>query len=72
MTEVVGIDHIYITVSDLNRSEVFYDHVLLEALGFRKNKFTLGDDPHVADSALLGCGSRGYATLGARDPMICA
>ena len=47
MTEVVGIDHIYITVSDLNRSEVFYDHVLLEALGFRKNKFTLGGDPHV-------------------------
>ena len=47
MTEVVGIDHIYITVSDLNRSEVFYDHVLLESLGFRKNKFTLGGDPHV-------------------------
>jgi len=47
MTEVVGIDHIYITVSDLNCSEVFYDHVLLEALGFRKNKFTLGGDPHV-------------------------
>jgi catechol 2,3-dioxygenase-like lactoylglutathione lyase family enzyme len=47
MTEVIGIDHIYIAVSDLNRSEVFYDHVLLEALGFRKNKFTLGGDPHV-------------------------
>ncbi|MEY2335425.1 VOC family protein [Acidithiobacillus ferrianus] len=47
MTEVIGIDHIYIAVSDLNRSEVFYDLVLLEALGFRKNKFTLGGDPHV-------------------------
>ncbi len=47
MTEVIGIDHIYITVSDLQRSESFYDHVLLEALGFRKNKFTLGGDPHV-------------------------
>ena len=47
MTEVIGIDHIYITVSDLNRSEIFYDQVLLEALGFRKNKFTLGGDPHV-------------------------
>ena len=47
MTEVVGIDHIYITVSDLQRSESFYDHVLLETLGFRKNKFTLGGDPHV-------------------------
>lgn len=47
MTEVIGIDHIYITASDLQRSEVFYDHVLLEALGFRKNKFTLSGDPHV-------------------------
>ena len=47
MTEVIGIDHIYITASDLQRSEAFYDHVLLEALGFRKNKFTLGGDPHV-------------------------
>jgi glyoxylase I family protein len=47
MTEITGIDHIYITVSDLARSEVFYDQVLLETLGFRKNKFTLGGEPHV-------------------------
>lgn len=47
MTEITGIDHIYITVSDLARSEAFYDQVLLNALGFRKNKFTLGDDAHV-------------------------
>jgi len=47
MTEVTGIDHIYIAVSDLERSEIFYDRVLLEALGFRKNKFTLGGDPHI-------------------------
>ena len=47
MTEVIGIDHIYVAVSDLERSEVFYDRVLLEALSFRKNKFTLGGDPHV-------------------------
>lgn len=47
MTEVVGIDHVYLTVSDLKRSEVFYDHVLADALGFRKNAFTLGGDPHV-------------------------
>jgi catechol 2,3-dioxygenase-like lactoylglutathione lyase family enzyme len=47
MTEVIGIDHIYIAVSDLERSEVFYDRVLLGALGFRKNKFTLGSDPHI-------------------------
>jgi glyoxylase I family protein len=47
MTEVTGIDHIYITVSDLGRSEPFYDHVLFKTLGFRKNSFVLGGDPHV-------------------------
>jgi catechol 2,3-dioxygenase-like lactoylglutathione lyase family enzyme len=36
MVEVTGIDHIYVAVSDLMRSEAFYDRVLLEALGFRK------------------------------------
>jgi catechol 2,3-dioxygenase-like lactoylglutathione lyase family enzyme len=38
MTEVTGIDHIYIAVSDLSRSEIFYDRVLQDTLGFRKNK----------------------------------
>ena len=47
MPEVTGIDHIYITVSDLARSEIFYDMVLLNTLGFRKNKFTLDGEPHV-------------------------
>lgn len=47
MTEVTGIDHIYMTVSDLQRSEAFYDMVLRDALGFRKNTFVLGGDPHI-------------------------
>jgi catechol 2,3-dioxygenase-like lactoylglutathione lyase family enzyme len=47
MPEVTGIDHLYITVSDLARSEVFYDQVLLKALEFSKNKFTLDGEPHV-------------------------
>ncbi len=47
MTEVTGIDHIYLAVSDLSRSEVFYDLVLSKTLGFRKNKFALGGDPHI-------------------------
>lgn len=47
MVEVTGIDHIYITVSDLGRSERFYDLVLVGELGFRKNTFTLAGDPHV-------------------------
>lgn len=47
MTEVIGIDHIYIAVSELSRSERFYDQVLVDTLGFRKNRFVLGGDPHV-------------------------
>jgi glyoxylase I family protein len=47
MAEVIGIDHIYITVSDLVKSERFYDRVLGVVLGFRKNEFVLGGDRHV-------------------------
>lgn len=46
VTEVIGIDHIYITVSDLHRSEDFYDQVMPE-LGFRKNTFTINNAPHI-------------------------
>ncbi len=46
MPEVVGLDHIYITVSDLARSEAFYDR-LMRVLGFRKNGFVIAGDPHV-------------------------
>jgi len=45
--EVIGIDHIYLTVSSLDRAEAFYDQLLQRALGFRKNTFLLGADPHV-------------------------
>jgi catechol 2,3-dioxygenase-like lactoylglutathione lyase family enzyme len=47
VAEVTGIDHIYLTVSDLGASEAFYDRVLLGALGFRKNRFALAANPHV-------------------------
>ncbi|MEO6852376.1 MAG: VOC family protein [Rhodoferax sp.] len=47
MPEVMGVDHIYITVSDLARAEPFYDQVLVAALGFRKNTFALSGDPHI-------------------------
>jgi glyoxylase I family protein len=47
MIEVTGIDHIYIAVSDLAVSERFSDLVLVHALGFRKNAFALGDEPHI-------------------------
>lgn len=45
--ECIGIDHLYVTVSDLAVSENFYDRVFLETLGFRKNKFALAGDPHI-------------------------
>ncbi len=47
MTTVTGIDHIYITVSDLNRSEAFYDIVLSQVLEFRKKNFALEGEPHI-------------------------
>jgi catechol 2,3-dioxygenase-like lactoylglutathione lyase family enzyme len=47
MTDVIGIDHIYITVSDLAASEQFYDQVMITVLGFRKSKFSLGGEPHI-------------------------
>jgi glyoxylase I family protein len=47
MTDVIGIDHIYVTVSDLEASERFYDRVLIETLGFRKNKFSISGDSHI-------------------------
>jgi glyoxylase I family protein len=47
MIEVTGIDHIYIAVSDLAASERFYDLALVKVLGFRKNAFELGGEPHI-------------------------
>lgn len=47
MPEITGIDHIYITVSDMPASEHFYDRALQATLGFRKNRFELGGDAHV-------------------------
>ena len=46
MTEILGIDHLYIAVADLISSEAFYDRVF-PALGFRKSRFQLGGDDHV-------------------------
>ena len=47
MVEVIGIDHIYIAVSDIHLSEVFYDKILIENLGFRKNYFNIDGDHHI-------------------------
>lgn len=47
MPQVTGIDHIYLTVSDMAVSEAFYDRVLLQVLEHRKNTFTIGGDTHI-------------------------
>jgi glyoxylase I family protein len=44
--EVIGIDHIYVAVSDLGRSEKFYD-LTMTILGFHKNSFLNDGDPHL-------------------------
>lgn len=46
MPEIIGIDHIYVTVSDIEKSEIFYDAVL-GVLGFRKNQFQISGEKHV-------------------------
>ena len=46
MPEVIGIDHVYVTVSDIERSEQFYDAVM-GVLGFRKNQFQLDGEKHI-------------------------
>jgi glyoxylase I family protein len=44
---LMGNDHIYISVSDLKITEHFYDSVLMDILGFRKNTFELNNDSHI-------------------------
>lgn len=46
MPDILGIDHIYITVSDMQKSESFYDAVM-EILGFRKSQFQFKGEPHI-------------------------
>lgn len=44
--QVIGMDHIYLAVSDLARSERYYDRVM-RILGFRKNSFSNEGDHHI-------------------------
>jgi len=47
MTEVTGLDHLYLSVSDLVLSESFYDTVFINFLGFKKSTFQLAGEPHI-------------------------
>jgi len=46
MVEVIGVDHIFLAVRELGRSEEFYDRVM-GVLGFRKGEGTIASDPHL-------------------------
>lgn len=46
MPEIIGIDHIYVSVSNLEKSETFYD-LVMKTLGFRKNEFQIGGKRHI-------------------------
>lgn len=47
VTEVLGIDHVYLTASDLGASTRFYE-VVMAILGFRFGRFEIGGDPHAS------------------------
>jgi glyoxylase I family protein len=46
-TPLTGLDHLYLSVSDLHRAEAFYDALLVQALGCTKQGFTLAGEPHL-------------------------
>lgn len=46
MTEVIGIDHIYISVTDIETAEQYYDKVMT-VLGFKKNEFEIDGVNHI-------------------------
>ena len=43
--ELLGLDHVYLTVSNFKRSQRFYDR-LMKALGFKKGTAPIGGAPH--------------------------
>ena len=43
--EVGGVDHVYVAVTDLARSEAFYDGVM-RLLGFKKGTAPIAGEPH--------------------------
>ena len=43
--EILGVDHIYLSVAEFERSHVYYDR-LMKSLGFKKGTFAVGGEPH--------------------------
>jgi hypothetical protein len=51
--EVIGVDHIFVSVGDLGRSEEFYDRVMA-ILGFRKGEGTISGPVSVPRPFIVG------------------
>jgi len=45
--EILGLDHIYLSVRSMEASERFYTDVFVGVLGFRSNRFVIAGAPHV-------------------------
>ncbi len=45
--EVIGIDHLYLAVRSMDRSEAFYDRVMVQVLGYRKGRSIIAGEPHI-------------------------
>ena len=43
--EILGVDHIYLSVGEFERSRIFYDR-LMKSLGFKKGTFPVGGETH--------------------------
>ena len=52
--EVIGVDHIFVSVGDLRRSKEFYDCVMA-VLGFRKGDGAIGGDPTSSTTTASSC-----------------
>ena len=66
--EVIGIDHVYLTVRELARSTRFYDGVM-RVLGYKKLEAPIGGDPHVHYyNRQFGFSLRPARSGGAHDP----
>ncbi|MBI3344433.1 MAG: VOC family protein [Gammaproteobacteria bacterium] len=68
MPEIIGIDHIYITVSSMERSEKFYDTVM-GILSFQKNQFQIDGEKHIQYyNRHFGYVLRSARSMNAHDP----
>lgn len=67
--DVIALDHLYITVSDFERSQRFYDGVM-KALGFYKGTLAIGGEPHAHyfNRVMQYSIRPAHATLGGHDP----